>query len=276
MRTFIAPFSILVVSTTALCSQPFATISEYENAIQLRFEQTLMPSPDSLKENLYKGIEDLFAKTLILPEAFAYPFDSLKKVGKITSRDGIVRIFTWDRLHNDGSHQYSGFILCLRKNAENNLLFRLTDSSETITDPALQVLGPDTWPGALYYDIIERKWDDNTLYTLLGYDPNDIFTSRKIIDCFYLNHDTIPVLGAPVFNLNDNIRNRVIFEYSAKVSMSLRYNENLKMIVFDHLSPARPSYTGNYQFYGPDFSYDGFKFIDNQWILFEDIDIRNR
>jgi hypothetical protein len=72
------------------------------------------------------------------------------------------------------------------------------------------------------------------------------------------------------------MRNRVVFEYSARVSMSLRYDAAKKRIVFDHLSPAKPSFEGNYEFYGPDFSYDAFAFIDNYWVLEENIDIRNR
>jgi hypothetical protein len=276
MRTFIALFSMLVVSTTALCSQPFVTIKEYETAIQQSFEKALTAMADSQKINLNKGIEELFASALALPGAFSYPFDSLNRVGRIISRDEKARIFTWDLVRNDGSHQYSGIILYLPKNAAKPFLFPLTDCSGATNDPVMHVLGPETWFGALYYDIIERKWNDHILYTLLGFDPNDIFTSRKIIDCFYMKDDTIAVFGAPVFLLNNKIQYRVVFEYSAKVSMSMQYNESTKMIVFDHLSPARPSYTGSYQFYGPDFSYDAFKFVDGQWVLFEDVDVRNR
>ena len=275
MKSFIALFTVFFITTVSLFSQPYATIGEYENAIQQKFEQAAMPSPDSVKSSLHTNIEELLAGALIIPGAFEYPFDSLKKVGKITSRDGKIRIFTWERIRNDGSHHYYGFILYRRKNPENPLLVKLINCSGSIMDPTLQVLGPDSWFGALYYEIIERKWNDVTLYTLLGYDPNDIFTSRKIIDCFYMKDGTTPVFGAPLFILKNKIQNRVIFEYAAKVSMSLRYNEKLKMIVFDHLSPAKPSYAGNYQFYGPDFSYDVFKFTENCWVLFEDVDIRN-
>ena len=49
----------------------------------------------------------------------------------------------------------------------------------------------------------------------------------------------------------------------------------MKMIMFDHLSPSRPSYTGNYEYYGPDFSYDGFRFEKDAWVLTEQIDMRN-
>jgi len=47
------------------------------------------------------------------------------------------------------------------------------------------------------------------------------------------------------------------------------------MIVFDHLSPSKPSLVGVYEFYGPDFSYDGYKFEKGMLELYPDIDIRN-
>jgi hypothetical protein len=275
MRSFIARFSVLFFATGYLYSQPYATLREYESAIQEQFAKDSDLSPDSLKESLHGNIEELFASALLLPDAFTYPFDSLPKVGRITSRDNKVRVFTWERIRNDDSHHYYGFILCRRINPENSLLIRLTSNTADIDDPGLHVLGPETWFGALYYEIIEGKWNDSPVYTLLGYDPNNIFTSRKIIDCFYLKDGTIPVFGAPIFVWDNKVRNRIVFEYSARVSMSLRYDIKRKMIVFDHLSPAKPIYEGNYEFYGPDFSYDAFQFIDNCWVLTENVDIRN-
>jgi hypothetical protein len=50
----------------------------------------------------------------------------------------------------------------------------------------------------------------------------------------------------------------------------------MNMIIFDHLSPSKPSYAGNYQYYGPDFSYDGLKFEQGIWELVENVDIRNQ
>ena len=46
------------------------------------------------------------------------------------------------------------------------------------------------------------------------------------------------------------------------------------MIVFDHLSPSREDLEGQYQFYGPDFSYDGLRWKDCGWVLIEDLDLR--
>jgi hypothetical protein len=56
--------------------------------------------------------------------------------------------------------------------------------------------------------------------------------------------------------------------------MSLAWNSKMKMIIFDHLAPPNSSYTGNYAYYGPDFSYDGFRFEEGKWELVEKVDVR--
>ncbi|MFO8020837.1 MAG: hypothetical protein R6U65_00110, partial [Perlabentimonas sp.] len=48
-----------------------------------------------------------------------------------------------------------------------------------------------------------------------------------------------------------------------------------EMIVFNHLTPLQPNFTGNFQYYVPDLSFDGFRFEENQWVYTPDIDIRN-
>jgi hypothetical protein len=57
--------------------------------------------------------------------------------------------------------------------------------------------------------------------------------------------------------------------------MSLRYDPQKKMIVFDHLSPTKPSLEGQYEFYGPDFTYDGLKFEKGVWEHYQNIEITN-
>jgi hypothetical protein len=57
--------------------------------------------------------------------------------------------------------------------------------------------------------------------------------------------------------------------------MTVRYDESIGMITFDHLAPLHPIYRNNYEFYGPDGSFDGFEFTDGVWIYQKDIDARN-
>jgi hypothetical protein len=56
--------------------------------------------------------------------------------------------------------------------------------------------------------------------------------------------------------------------------MNLSYNEKMKMIVFDHLSPSESKYAGQYMYYGPDFSYDGLLFKDKKWFYQAHLDLK--
>jgi hypothetical protein len=49
----------------------------------------------------------------------------------------------------------------------------------------------------------------------------------------------------------------------------------MDMITFDHLVPFHPIYENNYEFYGPDGSFEGLQFEDGTWIQRTDIDARN-
>jgi hypothetical protein len=53
--------------------------------------------------------------------------------------------------------------------------------------------------------------------------------------------------------------------------MSLKYDEQRKKIIFDHLSPESPGMKDFREFYVPDLSYDAYEFRDNKWFLIEDI-----
>ena len=47
------------------------------------------------------------------------------------------------------------------------------------------------------------------------------------------------------------------------------------MIVFDHLSPRSDSQKGQFQYYGPDMSFDAFVFEKGKWTYKKDVDARN-
>jgi len=68
---------------------------------------------------------------------------------------------------------------------------------------------------------------------------------------------------------------RMVFEYSSQVSMSVRYDPGLKLITCDHLEPLHPIYRNNFEFYGPDGSFDGLEFHNGAWYFQIDIDARN-
>jgi hypothetical protein len=251
------------------------SIYKYEQILSELFNRISNYNNDFKKEKINSEIVDTFEKVLAIEGSFSYLFDSLRYVGKITSNDNKLRIYTWNLPYIDGTHKYFGFIQYYPPKGENFLLYKLIDSSENYKSPENLILADTSWFGALYYEIVEKKHEGNTYYTLLGFDFNDFLTSKKIIEILYFKDDKLPVFGKPVFNYRNKIINRIIFEFSAKVSMVLKYNKDLKMIIFDHLSPSKPDYEGHFMYYGPDFSYDGLEFKDGMWNQVTDVDVRN-
>lgn len=250
-------------------------LNRIENNILQLFEFVSNSKNDDEKDLINNDIAEQFEIALKNPASFNYPFDSLKSIGKITSSDQRLRIYTWNIPYNNGMHKYLGFLQYIPEKCKTPIVFKLTDKSEDLPDPGKQTLNTDNWFGALYYDAIVIKTNDTRYYTLLGFDFNDLFSSKKIIEILYFNESNEPVFGKPIFEIDKKLFNRIIFEYSAHAGMSLKYNKESDMIIFDHLSPSKPSLTGNYKFYGPDMSYDGLKFENGRWILKKDIDIRN-
>ncbi len=226
---------------------------------------------DHRKSILNDSVRILFRQILPTKEAYIYPFDSLKYTGKIYPPDSSFRIINWNLAFSDGTYGYYGFIC-----RKDGTIIELKDHGRTIPRPETVVLTPANWYGALYYRILENKWKKKTYYTVLGIDLHNALTTRKVIDVITFNRTGQVHFGAPVFTMGDTLLYRVIFEYNAQASMLLHYDDEMEMIVFDHLSPSRPEYQGMYQFYGPDSSYDGFFFYRGKWILREDLDVRNK
>jgi hypothetical protein len=254
------------------CQQ--VSLPETENALKLLLSEISGSNTDESNLAVADSFANMLAEALTFPGSFEYPFDQLKTIGKVSSSDKKIRLFTWNVPLKDGTHHYYGFLLS-RVSAKEPQIFRLTDNRNNFTNVTAETGSPANWYGCLIYEIVEMKLAGETLYTLLGYDPNNLFTSKKLIDVLWFNPAGEPLFGKPVFRLSTGIQCRVLFEYSAKIQMSLKWNEHMKMIIFDHLSPSRPSFTGNYEHYGPDFSYDGFRFEKGTWVLVEQLDMRN-
>ncbi len=212
-------------------------------------------------------------------ESFAYPFDSLKNdVAFLMNKDKTFRIITWNFPKNDGTHLYFGFIQhWFKEQKSTEPIYRLhvlIDVSNTLkNNPETYVGNPDKWFGMLYYQLIEAK--DH--WILLGWDGNEKLIQRKFIDVLYFKKEGTPIFGKDVFKIPKKNPKRIMFQYSADVVMTLRYEPKKNTIVFSHLSPeSDDTYLKNqYQFYGPDGSFDAFVREKDKWKLIEDIDVRN-
>jgi len=221
---------------------------------------------------------DLFIKALSMyrnKDLFEASFDSLRKtIAILDAPDKSFRIINWTVYYYKGFYDFYGIILS-RQN-DSIVSYTLTDNSAKMLKPEEVTTTNADWYGALYYDIIKSGSVEYPYYVLLGWDGNDLFTNRKVIDALWFDENYIPNFGKPVFQFkDDDLRQRVVFEFAETATMELRYEPKYKMIIFDHLSPAKPELEGHPDSYGSDFSFDALKFDEDKWILQEDINIRN-
>lgn len=246
-----------------------------ETQIGLLFLQMAASAADEDKQRINDSIVRIMEATLQISGSMDYPFTQLTRMGKISSTDNKVRIYTWNLPWADGTNTYFGFLQYKTNSKGDIKQVFLADKSADMTGESRSVLSPAQWYGMLVYEIVETKDGGSVYYTLLGLDNQDLFVSCKIVDVLYFNENYVPVFGKSIFHYQNKLLNRIIFQYSAKVKMSLKWNPKMKMIIFDHLAPPNSSYKDNYAFYGPDLSYDGLRFVDGKWELVEKVDVRN-
>lgn len=272
-RYFISAFFIITTFIELTAQQQFKA---YQDTL-LKLEKELYASQtDKGKQEINSKLKAVFARALNHNKSYEFPFDSLKGIGRIYSPDKSFRIINWDIPLGDGTFEYHGFIQCYDAKHKTYTVFQLIDRSLEIKNPENTVGEPAKWYGMLYYKIILTKIKRKKYYILLGGDANDKLTRKKIIDVLYFIPDGSPRFGANLFKMEKKSPKRIFFEYSSQGTMSLKYNEESKQIVFDHLSPSQPNMEGQFQYYGPDFSFDAFEFKKGKWWYVDDIDARNK
>jgi hypothetical protein len=225
---------------------------------------------DVLRDSFNTQFKQRMEEVLTEDWSFDHPFTSLTTVGKITSQDKEVRIISWNVERDNGQHDYHAFILKQKGKREGHYLIPLIDNSSQLSPQPLDVLDAENWYGALYYDIRDVQRGKKTYYTLFGYDANNDRSTIKLLDILYFTGKN-PKFGAPMFETENGFAKRVFFEHAAKAVMSLKYDQQRDMIIFDHLSPESPGLHEFREFYVPDMSYDAYIYDNNKWRLKQDI-----
>ena len=238
------------------------------------FAELAVTRDNTIKDRINDSIIDLLTIYSGQGDVFSHKFESIKYLGQITASDSLVKMVTWNLFYNNGDNRYLNFVFY---KCDDSVNYTFLDGSKGLRDVTIDSLfDRSSWYGALYYDIEPFVSNGDTLYIALGIDFNDMFTNSKVIEVINFNADGDISFGSPVIVSANKRLNRLLFRYSSNASMLLRFDNLRTRIVFDHLSPASPGLAGQYQYYGPDFSYDGLILREGKWLLQEDIDVRNR
>lgn len=237
--------------------------------------ETMRKGEDSEKVMAATKLEKAFAEFYTDPENFDFELDSVPFLGQLSSDDGIVKLVCWNIALENGEFQYH----CIMRHRLDKTKCAVTvfeDMGEDWDRLERKSVRPNGWYGALYYRVLSNKFRGKTYYTVLGWDGKDNITNRKVVDVINIQGKTV-ILGSSLFTTEKELpAHRLIYEYANDVSMALNYDEKEKMIIMDHLAPEDSRFEGQYQFYGPDFSYDALQFKKGKWVLLRDVFAKNR
>ncbi|MFB6320106.1 hypothetical protein [Saccharicrinis sp. FJH54] len=268
-------YKVLRLTQTAVIFFLFHIISAQspiDEALNRQFAVLGSGLPETAKKAASDSVGLLLSSYLKQPGSF-HVKPMVDHLGKVSSADDKLNIYSWNYQGDEMLYKYGCVIQ--HKTGEGRMeITVLKDSRNNI--PETEVLKAAEWYGCLYYAIVVKTKRKKTYYTLLGWDGYNNIVARKIIDVLIFKPEHEPVLGASVFKMDRGTQKRVVFRFSATGSMVLVYDPDYKRIIFDHLSPASPELEGQYQYYGSDFTYDGFKFKRGKWEFEEMLDPRNK
>lgn len=290
-------FGLLIFLQVKLFSQ--SNLASQIDSINAMSEIIVQPHNDVIKFTNNELIIETLYSLMIERESINYSFDSLKSISCITPSDKSFRLFTWSFPKEDGYYENSGLIQCYDKRKKRFFIVQLKDISSQISGAELLKLEGEQWYGATYYKMIDFKLNKKQYYILLGWNGNSPFTQKKIIEILSFKSNGMPIWGASLLKKHEKGKiYRLIFEYSKKTTMLLRYDKQTytvrtnkknpitkkriyksiktNMIIFDRLTPLNEYMKGVYEYYVPETNiFDAFVLNDGRWYFFSDIDARN-
>ncbi len=245
--------------------------------------------------------QDLFVELLRDSISDGLSFEELEFLSKVESSDGALRIFTWQLFLDDFRYRHFGVV---QRRGGTREVILLNDVSDELPMTEMISLRDADWFGCMYYNLLEHTTPSGQdVYILFGFDMNDAYNRKKIIDVLYFEEDGGVRFGYPLFEHPEGAYNRRVFEYSASAGTRVNYDERLKMIVYSHLIPMgiekddvaiskpMPAYIKRGDKvvlaeikeergvdekppslrYVPDGSYSGYQLLDGTWVFKEKV-----
>lgn len=298
MRWFILVFIVLIsfsalaqmrsASAQMLPKSSFTTLRKMEDTMKNYARQMIMDESAGKRFSADSVFIRMLVRALRTPNSFYYPFDSLITVSRIYAPDSSFRIFSWQYTKDEDHYRQRGAIQM--KTADGSLqLHPLFDMSDFTNSAQDSVRTAQNWIGAIYYGIIMKTFNDKKYYTLLGFDDNNMRSTKKWIEVLTFNKQGKPVFGGPYFSTtaaNDKAAinkipatdkgkaapstARFCLEFKKDGRARLNYDQEMDMIVYDHLisetnEPDKP-YT-----LIPDGDYQGFKWENGHWTFIDKV-----
>ena len=248
-------------------SEQFAKLEE-----EMSFYGDVMVNALNSKHRIRAHTEfhTLFKQALEMDGSQLYPFDSLIWISRLYAPDSTLRIFSWQVKHNENKHAYHAFVQHLNQEVE---IVELEDVRPLSNGSEFSLYDNQTWYGALYYGIHQFDLSDDRAFLLLGFDAHNASTNRKIADILIVEDNGKLTFGADLFVSKDEQGNRetkkrIIIEYSDGIPAHMRYDDDLNMLMYDHLITT---VSGGEFVAVPDGSYEAYAYDGQHWNYVEKV-----
>lgn len=283
----------LIALTINVQAQDKARMQQYQSRLSALIEKVATAPTDNERYLASEESVGLLASALEEDGSERWQWQLPKYVSVLTSPDGLLRIFTWAVVRDDGEFECFGAVQFYNDKEEEYQYLLLNDKSEEIMNREESTLTAANWLGAVYQDIIQTTAGDRVIYTLLGWNGVDNLTERKIIEPVIMKGG-MPQFGAAVFRRERNLR-RIVLEYTNDAMVHLAYEQQTiqdvqhervkvkgtnryrtvdkikehkeRVIIFDDVEPQVPGMEGLYQYYVPSGVELAYAFIDGKWEL---------
>jgi hypothetical protein len=251
--------------------------AEYEDTLKVMAHRIMNAETEAEKRTANTAFITNLTEVLQYEKSFKFPFDSLPTIARISSPDNTFRIFNWLLKKDNGNYEYFGIVHYHNKKRKRYEVIPLVDNSANIRNAEQEDLDAENWYGGLCYQIAYIKKAGRKYYTLLSWDGNDGYSTKKIIDVMYFSGKNKIKFGLPIFKQNKKeSQKRVILEYDSKTSISVKYHSKEEKIVFNHLVPPNKDLEGLEEYYIPEGTFNAYQYKRGKWWLQQDVDIRNQ
>ena len=183
---FINIFILFFISSSAQKGNN-KLITEYEDTLKVIAHLIMNGETEEKRILANNAFIQSLTEVLQYEKAFKFPFDSLPTIARLTSPDNTFRIFNWLLKKDNGSYVYYGIVHYHNKSRKRYEIISLVDNSANIRNAEQEDLDATNWYGGLYYQIAYVKKSGPKFYTLLAWDGNDGYSTKKIMDVMYFS-----------------------------------------------------------------------------------------
>jgi len=219
----------------------------------------------SSRERAQARFYEEFKALLSQDASFEDDWSWLKWISVLSPAENEFKLYTWEWKIDEDNFQYFGFI-----QFPDNSYIELTGEPEEWVDLSYDERSSDDWISALYYKIMEYDSPDGKVYMLFGYNQFNKFDNIKLVETLAINGKEL-VFGKPAFVKEGRSKNRLVLKYADDAVVTVNYNTDLNLLMYDHLIPRIGRLEGQGETYLPDGSYEGYTLSEGRWKYVEKI-----